>query len=143
MYDDIRCRLIQRSRATVRMIHYFQRLSQSLSWFDMSARVSEVVSQVTRPQLNSPLFHTSLDNQALGCEKASVFSFDLDRQELWARVTEDVTIRIPLGSGVAGRCAGRSVMSDVTSCCSAMALVIEIRYHHRNYQRDHHNHQPQ
>ena len=43
--------------------------------------------------------------QALGCEKASVFSFDLDRQELWARVNEDVTIRIPLGSGVAGKCA--------------------------------------
>jgi hypothetical protein len=30
----------------------------------------------------------------------------LDRQELWARVNEDLTIRIPLGSGVAGKCAG-------------------------------------
>jgi hypothetical protein len=132
MRDDIRRRLIQKSRTTVRMIHYFQRLSQSLSWFDMSARVSEVVSQVTRLQLNSPLIRTSHDNQALGCEKASVFSFDLDRQELWARVTEDVTIRIPLGSGVAGRCAGRSVIGHVTSCCSAMVHVIDITHRHRN-----------
>jgi hypothetical protein len=43
----IQCRLLQRSRATVRMIHYFQRLSKSLSWFDMSSEVSAVVSQVT------------------------------------------------------------------------------------------------
>ena len=39
-------RLIQRSRATVRMVHYFQLLSQSLSWFDMSANISKVISQV-------------------------------------------------------------------------------------------------
>jgi hypothetical protein len=39
-------RLIQRSRVTVRMLQHFQKLSQSLSWFNMSANVSEVVSQV-------------------------------------------------------------------------------------------------
>jgi hypothetical protein len=39
-------RLIQRSRSTVRMVHYFQLLSQSLSWFDMSANISKVISQV-------------------------------------------------------------------------------------------------
>ena len=41
-----RCRLIQRSRATVRMLQHFQKLSRSLSWFSMSDNVSEVVSQV-------------------------------------------------------------------------------------------------
>jgi hypothetical protein len=55
--------------------------------------------------------------QALNCEKASVFSFDLDRQELWARVNEDLTIRIPLGSGVAGRCAGLFAFARWAECC--------------------------
>ena len=40
-----RCRLIQRSRATVRMIRYFQRLTEELDWFSMSASVSEVWSK--------------------------------------------------------------------------------------------------
>jgi hypothetical protein len=48
----------------------------------MSAIVSEVVSQVPKMQLILFCCACDFDNQALGCEKASVFSFDLDRQEV-------------------------------------------------------------
>ena len=70
---DMRCRLIQRSRATVRMIHYFQRLSHALSWFGMSAIVSEVVSQVLHTQLNSLLFAFDATTRPLAAKKPACF----------------------------------------------------------------------